>query len=448
MTDFSIPPQDMLQSVLDACVSAGASGADARLSASQGVSVSVRDGKLETIERDEGAGLALRCFFGQRQANVSGTDLTADGIRLLAERCVSMAKAAPEDPYCGLAAIEDLSSDARDLDLEPDTDASPETLENEALEAEAAALAVDGIQQVASCGSGWSRTERWLAATNGFTAHRAGGSSGVGLAAIAEKDGAMERDYASRSSRRRTDRLSPGEIGKLAGTRTIARLGPTKVESQTADVIYDRRVSASLLSAFINAVSGTSIARGVSFLKDRLGDRIFAPGISIVDDPFRPRGMGSRFHDGEGRRVSTRNIIEDGVLSEWLLNGPAAKQLGLAPNGFSGLAFGDPPGIATSNLYLAAGTQTPAELMAASGKGLLVTDMFGPSINPNSGDYSVGVSGFWFENGELAYPVSEVTIAGDLPGIFARLVPANDLEFLGARDAPSVLVEGMSLAGA
>ncbi|MEO9970511.1 MAG: TldD/PmbA family protein [Hyphomonadaceae bacterium] len=448
MTDFQMPPADLLDYVLDACARAGASDADARLGVSEGVNVSVLDGKLETIERDESAGLALRCFFGKRQANVSGSALSKEALDVLVERCAAMAAAAPEDPYCGLTPVEELAQGIEPMHMPGDADETTELLEREALEAEAAALAVAGVKQVAGCGTGWGRSGRWGAASNGFRSHKSGGSSGVGLAALAEKDGAMERDFASRSTRKRADRISPEEIGRLAGQRAIERLGPTKIESRTAHVIYDKRVSASLIGAFISAISGSSIARGVSFLKDQMESQIFAKGASIIDDPFRERGMGSRNHDGEGRPVSRTAIVDDGVLTTWLLNGPSAQQLGLKPNGFGGMGFGDPPGISTSNLYLGAGTRTPAQLRADAGEGLLVTSMFGPSINPNSGDYSVGVSGMWFENGELAYPVSEVTIAGDLPSMFARMICGDDLEFLGSRDAPSVLIEDMTIAGA
>jgi len=409
--------------------------------------VAVREGKLETIERDEDAGVSLRCFYGQKQASVSGADLSPEGLKTLAERCAKMAEAAPEDPYCGLLGVESLATDIPDFDLSGDADNSPERLEAEALEAEAAALGIAGVKQVSTCGAGWGHSERWVAATNGFSAYKTGGSSSLSLAALGEKDGAMERDYAGRSSRRRADRLSPREIGELAGQRTVERLGAERLPSQTAAVIYDRRVSTSLINVFMNAISGPSITRGVSFLKDRLGEAIFAPEINIYDDPFRERGMGTRGHDGEGMAVKKSRIIADGVLSEWLLNSPSARQLGLKPNGFGGVSFGNPPGISTSNVYMEAGAHSPAELMAQTGKGLLVTGMFSPSINPNSGDYSVGVSGMWYENGELAFPVSEVTIAGDLPSMFSRMVAGNDLELLSSRDAPSVLIEGMQIAG-
>ena len=282
------------------------------------------------------------------------------------------------------------------------SDMSDAELERSAIDAEAAALAVEGVKQVSSCGAGWSRTSRWLAATNGFASHKVSSSLGLGLAAVAEADGKMERDYESRSARYREDLPGPAEIGKVAGERTVARLSPKKIPTQKAAVIYDRRLSSSLIGSLIGAISGPAIARGVSFLKDKLGEQVFAEGINIVDEPYRPRGRGSRSHDGEGRPVRERAIIENGVLTEWLLNGSSAHQLGLKPNGYASMGFGDPPGVTTSNLVLQPGTQTPEQLMAAVGTGLLVTDMFGPSINPNTGDYSVGVSGFWFENGRTS----------------------------------------------
>lgn len=447
MTTTDFAPEALLQSLIETCTKAGASAADARLSVSEGVSVEVRGGALENIERAESRSVSLRCLFGQRQAHVSGADLSPDGLSTLAERCVEMAKVVPEDPYCGLADPSDIDPTVMNLDTAGDGAIAEDIMLEEAQTAEATALAIEGVQTVSSCGASWSRTDTWLAASNGFGAALSGSASGLGLAVVAERDGKMERDYESRSTRYRSDRPGAEEIGRIAGERSVARLGPRKLPSQTGAVIYDRRVSASLISAMVGAMSGPAIARGVSFLKDRLGDRVFSAGINIVDDPFRQRGLGSRSFDGEGRPVRRRAIIEDGRLTEWLLNGPSAKQLELEPNGYGSLGFGDPPGVTTSNLYMEAGRETPVEMMARIGKGLLVTDMFGPTINPNTGDYSQGVSGFWFENGEIAYPVSEVTIADDLPSMFARLVPASDLELRGSRDAPSLLVEDMAIAG-
>lgn len=447
MTTHHDSEETTLSWLIETCLKAGATAADASLGRSDGVSVEVRDGKLEGIERSESQGVSLRCMFGQRQASVSGSDISKDALETLAERCVAMAKVVPEDPYCGLAPADQISTEIQDVDVSGDGEIAADILERDALAAEAAALAVEGVQQVSGCGNGWSTSQRWVAASNGFSAHRVSGSTGLGLAAIAEKDGAMERDYESRSVRRLEDRPSAEEIGRIAGERTVARLGPRKVKTQTGAVIYDRRVAGSLIGAFLSAISGPSVARGVSFLKDQLGEQVFADGVNLMDDPFRARGMGSRAFDGEGRAVARQALIENGTLTRWLLNGSSAKQLGLEPNGYASGGFGSPPGVGVSNVYFEPGTQTQAELMHGVGKGLLVSDMFGPSINPNTGDYSVGVAGFWFENGEIQYPVSEVTIAGDLPSMFKRLVLASDLEFRSSRDAPSILVEDMSIAG-
>lgn len=447
MTDTALSPETILSKLIDSCLKAGATDADASYGRSDGVSVDVREGKLEGIERSESQGVSLRCFFGQRQASVSGSDVSEDSLTTLAERCVAMAKVVPEDPYCGIAPTADLATELPEIDVSGDGEIPVEQLEAEALAAEAAALSVSGVQQVSGCGNGWSTSERWVAASNGFSAHRLSGSTGLGLAAIAEQDGAMERDYESRSVRRLEDRPSAEQIGRIAGERTVARLGSRKIPTQTGAVIYDRRVSGSLIGAFLSAISGPSVARGVSFLKDHLGERVFGESVNLIDDPFRVRGMGSRSHDGEGRAVAPVNLIEDGVLTRWLLNGASARQLGVDPNGHASGGFGSSPGVGVSNAYIAAGSKSPAEMMRGVGKGLLVTDMFGPSINPNTGDYSVGVAGFWFEGGEIQHPVSEVTIAGDLPSMFARLVPASDLEFRGTRDAPSLLIEDMSIAG-
>ena len=447
MSEPKIPPAELLAGLLEHCRKEGADAADARIGEAEGVSVTVRDGALESIEREESRSVALRCFYGKRQAHVSGADLSPDGLKTLGERCVAMARAVPEDKYCGLPDTSFLATGDLDMDLTGEPEMSVETLETDALTAEATALAIPGIKTVAGCGSSWNRSTRWVAASNGFAAFKTGTSTSLGLAAVAEKDGQMERDYDSWSVRFVKNRPSAEEVGKTAGERTISRLGAKKLNTQKAAVLFDRRVSASLIGALMSAISGPSVARGVSFLKDRLGEQVFADGIHIIDDPFRELGMGSRSHDGEGLPVRETHLIDNGRLTSWLLNSSSARQLGLQPNGFSSLGFGDPPGVTTSNLYLKAGDKTPAELVRGAGKGLLVTDMFGPSINPNNGDYSVGVAGFWFEDGEIAYPVSEVTIAGDLPSMFARLIPASDLEFRGTRDAPSILIEDMSLAG-
>lgn len=438
---------ELLESLIAATLKAGADGVDARISESASLSVEVRNGDLETVEREESRGLALRALVGKRQATVSATDLSPDALRALSERVVAMARLAPEDKYCGLADASEITSNRPDLKLETDDLPEADELERRGREMEAAAMGVAGVKQMSHCGASWNTGQTWLAASNGFRAHKSSGMSSMAAVAIAERDGAMERDYESSSERRRARHKSPEWIGREAGMRAVSRLGARKVESQTAAVIFDHKLSSRLIGAFIGAISGPAVARGVSFLKDKLGKQVFAPGVNLIDDPLRESGFGSRAFDGEGRPVGRTALIDDGVLTQWLLNGPSARQLGLTPNGFASTAFGDPPGVTTSNLDLQPGARTLDQLMADVGKGLLVTDMFGPSLNPNTGDYSVGVSGFWFESGARAYPVSEVTVAGDIPAMLLRAVPGSDLEIRGSTNAPSLLIDGMSLAG-
>ena len=439
--------EDLLQSLLQATFRAGADAADARISESAGLSVEVRNGELESVERDESRGLSLRALVGRRQAQVSGTDLSPAALKAMSERVVSMARLAPEDKWCGLPDASEVTSDRPDLQLEcDDTPEAPE-LERRAKEIEEAAMQVAGIKQMDHCGASWSTGTTWLAASNGFTAKKSSGISSMAGVAISERDGAMERDYESTSERRKAKLRTPASIGKEAADRAARRLGARKIDSQTAAVIYENRLANRLLGAFVGAISGPAIARGTSFLKDKMGKQVFAKGVNIIDDPKRIGGFGSRGFDGEGRAVQRTALIDDGVLTQWLLSGPSARQLGLQPNGFSSTAFGDPPSVSPSNLDIQPGRLSLAQLMKEAGKGLLITDMFGPSLNPNTGDYSVGVSGFWFENGERAYPVSEVTVAGDLPSMFLRAVPGSDLDIRSSSNSPSLLIDGLALAG-
>lgn len=440
-------PSDLIQRLLEKTLANGASAADVRFEESASLSVEVRNGELEGVEREESRGVALRAFVGQRQANVSATDLSDASLDALCERVVQMARQAPEDPYCAIADASEIATDIVDLELETDDAADAAELERRALEAEAAALAVKGVKQIDHAGANWGRGQSWLAATNGFAAQRKSGSTSLAVVAIAEKDGNMERDYEYRTVRRIGAMPSPDSIGRTAAERAVARMSPRKVASQKAPVIFENRLAARLLGAFVGAVTGPAIARGVSFLKGKVGEPVFADAINIIDEPMIRGGYGSRSFDGEGRRVATTSVVENGVLTQWLLNGPSAKQLGLQPNGFASTAFGDTPGVSPSNLNIQPGDKTLQQLMADAGKGLLVTDMFGPSLNPNTGDYSVGVSGFWFENGERTHPVSEVTVAGDLPAMFLRLIAGSDLEIRSSANAPSLLVPDMSIAG-
>jgi len=439
--------EDLLQSLIQATLRAGADAADARISENASLSVEVRNGELENVEREESRGLSLRALVGRRQAHVSGTDLSPDALKAMSDRVVAMARLAPEDKWCGVPDASEVTSARPDLQLEcDDTPEAPE-LERRAIVMEAAMLAVPGVKQSSHSGASWNTGRSWLAASNGFSARKSSGMSGITAVAIAERDGAMERDYETSTERRRAKLRSPEEIGREAGSRAAARLGARKIDSQAAPVIFENRLANRLLGAFIGAISGPAIARGVSFLKDKMGKPVFAPGVDIIDDPTIIGGFGSRGFDGEGRAVRRTALIEDGVLTQWLLNGPSARQLGLTPNGFSSMGFGDPPGVSTSNLDIQPGKRSLDQLMADAKTGLLVTDMFGPSLNSNTGDYSVGVSGFWFENGQRAFPVSEVTVAGDLPSMFLRAIPGSDLEIRSSTNSPSLLIDGLALAG-
>lgn len=447
---LSLEPLDApLTALIDHARAAGADAADALGLYGRSASITVRGGELEDIDNSEGFDIGLRVMVGQRQACVSSSDLSSGAIQRLAERAVAMAKLAPEDPYCGLAPDTRLSSrrDADGLDLFDPTEMQPAELKARAIEVEAAALAVPGVRQAegASASMAWSAVR--LRTSAGFDGGYAASRHGLSVSAVAEQDGAMERDYDHDGTRWFSDLRGAEDIGRRAGERAVGRLGATSMGSGAFPVVFDRRVSASLVGALIGAISGNAVARGVSFLKDDLGASLFSKNIQIVEDPLRKRGLSSRPFDGEGVETNLFNIIEDGRLNSWLLNMSAARQLGLETNAHGARGLSSPPGISTSNVALHAGKNSPDELIAMAGNGLLVREMFGPSLNPTTGDYSVGVSGFAIENGALTHPVSEVTIAGNLRDVFASLIPGSDLHYHYDTNAPSVLVEGLTIAG-
>lgn len=438
---------DALGALLDHARAEGADAADASLSVSESLSADVRMGAFEGVERSEQRSIGLRVFFGKRQAGATTSDLSAGGLKALAERVAAMAKLAPEDPWCGL-----LDAGARGASppkLETPDDARPDAaaLERLALQMEAAALAVPGVTNSSGAGASWSAGQVMLRTSDGFAAESQASSYGVGVSVIAERDGKMERDYEGRTVRFHTDLPDAAALGRIAGERAVARLGARKIESGKAPVIFENRLAARLIGPMVGAISGAAIARGVSFMKDKLGQKVFAAGVTVEDDPFRPRGLATRPFDGEGAVGAKRNLIENGVLTTWLLNASAARQLGLKTTGHATLGHGGPPGISSTNVTLLPGAGDLAALMRDAGRGLLVTEMFSPSLNANNGDWSVGVSGFWFENGARAYPVSEITVAGNLLEIYARLAPGADLDRRGATDSPSLLVDDLAIAG-
>jgi len=436
-----------LETLLAKAKAFGADQADAVAAHGRSLHVTVRGGKMEEVDNSEGRDIGLRVLIGQRQASVSSSDTSPESLEKLAERAVAMAKLAPEDPYCGLAEPELLADGTNTLELFDDKDLTPAQLLERAKRIEAAALGVKGVTQAEGMTSDLSSAAVYFMTTNGFSQGWRSSHYGLSGMALATQGDDMERDYDYHGTRWLDDLKTPEAIGTKAGERVIARLGAKQMASGAMPVLFDRRVVGSLMGSFLSAINGAAITRGNSFLKDKIGEQIFADHINIIDDPLIVRGHGSRPWDGEGVKVNKLALIKDGILQTWLLNTSAAKQLGLETTGHGARGISSPPGIAPSNTYMQAGEKTPEDLMRDMGNGLMVAEMFGPSLNPNTGDYSVGVAGFAIENGEKTHPVSEVTIAGNILDMYKTLEPANDLVFESATTAPSLLIESMTIAG-
>jgi PmbA protein len=441
-------PQDTLDRLIKAARQAGADAADALIVESVSSGVGYRLGKLEDVERAESANLGLRVFVGQQVAFVSSSDVSPQGLAELPERAVAMARLAPENRFAGLAPRELLAQSIPELDIEDAHEPSTEALIDSARTIEGAAMAVKGITNSEGGSASYSRSGIALATSEGFRGHYAGTSHSIGVAVLAGEGTGMERDYDFASARHLADLESPEIVGRRAGELTLARLNPRKAKSQAVPVVFDTRASNEIVGHFAGAISGASIARGVSFLKDRMGEKIFAHGISIIDDPHRLRGLRSKPFDGEGVRNRRWALIEDGVLTTWLLDCASAKQLGLTTTGHAARGVGGPPSPSTTNLYMAPGKITRDALIGDIREGFYVTETMGDGVNNVTGDYSRGASGFWIENGQIAYPVSEVTIAGNLKDMFLNLTPANDLVFRYGTNAPTLRIEGMTVAGA
>lgn len=440
--------KDLLGAVLKKARAAGADAADAVLYHAVSHGVSWRVGKLEDVERSEGLDLGVRLLFGKRQASVSTTDVSEGSLGALVERCASMAKAAPEDPYVGLAPKDRLARPPLpELDLGDFIEPGTERLKERARRCEETALAVKGVVNSSGAGASYGEGRKWFATSDGFWGESGGSHHSVSVSVIAQDENGMERDYDFDSKTHYDDMRAPEEIGRRAGERTVARLSPKRMKCCVAPVIFDNRLSNSLLGHLSAAANGAAIARGVSFLKTKKGQRIFPAGMTVVDDPHIPRGHGSRPFDGEGIAARALNIIDDGVLTDWFLNSAQARQLNLETNGRATRGASGGPGSGPTNLYLKPGAVSFEALLKTAQSGLLVTDMFGPQVNSNTGDYSVGCSGFLIENGARGGPVSEITIAGNLLDMFRNLAAADDLEFSGAINAPSLLVGEMTIAG-
>jgi len=425
----------------------GADSCDALAIDAQGTDIEMREGEIEKLERTESRGLGLRVFIGQSSALISGSVFTTESLDRLAETAVAMARATPPDSFTGLAARELFAKDMPKLDLISSYLPESDKLKALALEVERAALAVKGVTKSGGASASASQRQIALVSSAGFGQTYGRTSLSLSVSAIAGEGTGMERDYDYSAACHFEDLKTPQEVGKSAGERAVKRLQPRKIASQSVPVIYDRRVASSLIGHLSSAINGAAIARGTSFLKSQMGQQIFSKGISIVDDPLRQRGLASRPFDGEGLTCSKRELIADGVLTGWVLDLRSARQLGLAPTGNGSRGLSSPPSPSTSNLHLEPGQLGPEQMIASIQKGLYITELIGNSVNMVTGDYSRGASGFWIENGQLAFPVSEITIAGNLRDMFMTVEPANDLIFKSSTNAPSCRVEGLTIAG-
>jgi PmbA protein len=441
---------DQLQLLADLIAQArkaGADAADALLVNATSVGVQRRLGKTEHIERSEVQNLGLRVFLGQRAAVVSASTVDPNRFAEMSERAVAMARVVPEDPYTGLA---DTAAPPEEVDLDQvdPTEPNADALIARASAAEEAALAVQGVTNSEGAEAGYSRAELALVTSAGFAGRRSRTGHSVSATALAGKGTEMQRDYDYHSTVHLSDLDDPAKIGHSAGERAIARLNPTRPKTAKIPVVYDPRVAGGLLGHLVGAINGASIARGTSFLKDKLGQQILPRGIFVHDDPRRKRGLRSTTFDGEGTPTSNRALIADGVLTTWLLDSRSARQLGMRSTGHAARGTGGPPSPSPTNLYLQAGALSPAELMTDIRLGLYVTELIGMGVNGVTGDYSRGAAGFLIRDGAIAEPVAEITIAGHLLEMFAHLTPANDLVLRRGTDAPTVRIDGMMMAGA
>jgi len=436
--------------MLDAAKTAGADAADVMAVRGTSVSVDVRTGTLEEAQRQEATDIGMRVFIGRRTAIVSASDISARTLSEMAERAVAMAREAPENPYAGLADVDQLASswDVDALELNDPTDEpAPAALQHDATEAEAAALAVEGIAQVQSASAAYGAREVYFAGSNGFSGGYRRTDRALSCVAIAGTGAAMERDYDGDSRIFQSDLRSATEIGRSAGERTLLRLGARKPPTGTYPVLFDERISSSLIGHLLSAINGSAITRGASFLRGAIGERVLPEGLSLIEDPHRPRISGSRPFDAEFLPTSKRAVVEDGVLKSWTLDLGTGRQLGLPSTANASRGTSSGPSPSPWNMALTQGEATREDLIRDMGTGLLVTSMIGSTINPNTGDYSRGAAGLWVENGEITHAVNECTIAGNLRDMLLAIVPANDARAHLSRVVPSLLVPGMTIAG-
>jgi PmbA protein len=441
-------PLVLIQDLVERALKAGADSADAVAGLSTSISHAQRLGKTEKLERQESQDLGLRVLIGKRQAIVSSNDWNPDGLALLVDRAIAMAKNVPEDSFCGIADPDQIvGENYPKLEMFDPQEPSAETLIARATETEDAALAVAGITNSEGAEASWGQSRIALAASNGFAGRYQGSNHSIAVSVLAGTGTAMESDYDYSSAIFGSDLTDPAEIGRSAADRALKKLGARKPPSAKVPVVFDPRVSGGLVRHLTSAINGAAIARGTSFLKNKMGQAVMSPEITIVDDPHRARGLASKPFDAEGLANMRRNLVEDGVLQTWILDLRAARQLGLASTGHASRGTSSPPSPSTTNLHMEPGNVSPTDLMSDIKSGFYITSVMGMGVNMVTGDYSRGASGFWIENGQIAYPVNEVTIAGNLVDMFLAMTPADDLDFKYATNAPTIRIDGMMVAG-
>jgi PmbA protein len=436
-------------SLVERGLAAGATAADAIYVGDRSSGVQVRLGELEDVSRSEGEGMGLRLFIGERSATVASSDLSDEVLRALVDRCLSMAQNAPKDPYAGLAPPELLlTGDLPFIDTADEREPDPTELRARALGAEKAAMAVKGVTNSSGASASASGATVALATSGGFSGAYSTTGHGCSASVIAGEGSTMQRDYGWHSARHLEDLEEEAVIGRRAGDRAVARLNPSRPKPGKYPIIFDPRVASGLLGHLAGAISGVSVARKTSFLQDKLGELVFGPAVTIIDDPLRLRGLRSRPFDAEGLPVARRELVKDGILTTWIAESASARQLGILPTGHAARGTSGAPSATTTNIYIEAGTKSRAELLAAFPEAVLVTELIGHGVNPVTGDYSRGASGFMVRSGEIAEPIAEITVAANLVDMFATLEPANDLEFRYGSDAPTLLIPEMTVGAA
>lgn len=440
--------QSRLSDLVKAARAAGADSADALYHGDRSTDVHVRLGALENVDQAEGEEIGLRVFVGKRSASVSASDLASESLKALADRAVAMAREAPEDRYAGLAPEDRLlRGSIADFDLDDRAEPDPMALKARALIAEEAARGVAGVSNSEGASASAGRSQIALATSHGFAGGYSASAHSVSASMLAERDGQKQRDGAWHWVRHLGELDAADAIGRAAGERAVAKLGAQKLPSGPLPVVFDPRVGNSLIGHMLGAISGAAIARRTSFLLEKLGQQVFADGITILDDPHRVRGLRSRPFDGEGLPTAASKLIDAGTLTGWLLDSASARQLDLQPTGHAVRGVGGPPGVSASNVHVAPGKQSREALIGGITRGFYVTELIGQGVNGVTGDYSRGAGGFLIENGQLVRPVAEVTIAGNLTDMFLNMTAADDLAFRYAVNAPTLLVEGMTVAG-